>query len=166
MPVHAISLLWGILALGPPVQRPSPSPVESASVEPAPVEPALPEPEQLPRYDAPVVVEPPAPSKPTVDGEIVATVAIGSVLLSGGTVMTLMTLLEWKSDSSITFIFHPDLPPILIGVGAVFIATGATLIGVGAVKHRRWKNSQNNGTARVQLQPTIGFGQLGVVGRF
>jgi hypothetical protein len=40
-------------------------------------------------------------------------------------------------------------------------------VSVGAVKHKRWKASlKQPGTARVQWQPVIGLGNIGVLGRF
>src|SRR5689334_17432181 len=123
------AILLTILALGPPA------------------------PGKLPRYDAPIAVAQPAPSKPSFDSRIPLLISTGSVLLTGGAIVTLLTSLEWKS--SLTFGFESEVPLFSIGFGVACIATGAALIGGGVSRHKRWKASQK-ATARVQLQPMIG----------
>ena len=75
---RAISISLVCLLLGWARPAAAGPPAESAPAEPAS------EPEELPPYDAPIVVEEPAETKPSVDGEIPVMIAIGSVLLGGG----------------------------------------------------------------------------------
>jgi hypothetical protein len=168
---RSISISLVCLVLGWARPATAGPPAESAPAEPAPVptlvEPAS-EPEELPRYDVPIVVEEPAEAKPSVDGEIPVMIAVGSVLLGGGIIGGVTTVVEWQSEYStnLTFLLNPELPPILLGVCLTGVVTGATLVGVGIAKHERWKASLKRGTARVQLRPTFGFAQIGVAGRF
>ena len=189
----AISALCGCLVLGwavpvaagegPPVQRPSsraeqvPEPVEPAPVvetapvvEPAPVEPAVPPPPSaaLPDYRTPVVVDVPAAvvEKPR-DRPSEAMIVIGSLLVCGGTLMGVFALLEWQ-DQQIVPPWDPGkrrLPAALGGAGISVGMIGATVLGLGIARDKRWKSSLKK-TQAVQVQPTLGFGQIGVVGRF
>jgi hypothetical protein len=190
---RSIPVLCVCLALGwaspavasegpPPVQRPGqakpmvePAPVEPAPVEPAPVMPVPTEPapvsnlpapvvSELPRYDTPIVREQPlTPIKPR-DPRSEKLIIAGSVLFCAGFPVTTLAALEL---ASFDYSFGPShWKKVVLGVGLTSIATGATLLGVGITRHKRWKKSLADGPARVQVQPTIGFGQLGVAGRF
>jgi hypothetical protein len=164
---------------GPPVQRPGapavePGPVVEAApveaapvVEPATVAPAPAPPEsQLPRYDVPIVVEP-STTKPR-DPRSEKLIAAGSVLFCAGFPVTALSGIMLYDDSqwSASWERRSPWPPFGVAVGLAVITTGATLLGVGVTRHKRWKRSLAGGPARVQLQPTIGFAQLGVAGRF
>jgi hypothetical protein len=171
---RSIVLVCGGLALGwavpvsasPPVQRPGQSSVELAPVEPAPVEPAPVEP-ALPRYDVPIVVDEPPPPKPR-DRRSEKLIIAGSVLFCAGFPVTTLSGLMLHDELMWRSSWNPisPLPPFGTALGLAAIVTGATLLGVGVTRHKRWKQSLAGGPARVQLQPTIGFGQLGLVGRF
>lgn len=179
---------WGLPVYaneGPPVQRPgqpaAPVPVEPAvdqpaPVEPAPVEPALVAPalvvpasieSELPHYDVPIVVDEPSPSKPR-DRPSEKLIAAGSVLFCAGFPVTILSGVMWYEESLWRASWQPrsPWPRVGTGLGLVVIATGATLLGVGVTRHKRWKKRLGSEPARVQLQPTVGFGQLGVAGRF
>lgn len=178
---------------GPPVQRPGqakPAPVEPAVVEAAPVEaapveaapvelalvepapapipppPFRPEPSgSLPRYDTPVALaQPPVPIKKPHDPKSDRMIVAGSVLFCAGFPVTTLGAIELLSFD---YSFGPShWKKVVLGVGLASIVTGATLLGFGIARHKRWKKSLAGGPARVQVQPTIGFGQLGVAGRF
>jgi hypothetical protein len=187
---RSISLLWGCLALGwsvpvsasegPAVQRPS----QSAVVEPSPVEPPpipvtpapVPPPpfipasikSELPSYVVPVVVDDePAPIQRPRDPQSETMIIAGSVLFCAGFPVTMLSALKLHEELVLGFSWQPhlQLSKVGLGVGLAFIATGATLLGAGVTRHKRWKKSLG-GPARVQLQPMIGFTQIGIVGRF
>lgn len=178
---------------GPPVQRPSetaapvslePAPVESppVAVEPPPVSveaaPAETAPVEsvpvavetelggLPNYqEAPIVLDEP-PERPR-DRPSENMVISGSVLFGAGVMISLGSIAVYLSSIDFLIGNPPGPLPVMLGsVGVTSFITGATLLGVGVTRHQRWKKSLGSGPARVQLQPTVGFGQIGVAGRF
>jgi hypothetical protein len=168
---------------GPPVQRPGqakpvvePAPPVEAVVEPAPVMPVPTEPAPvsivpapavsgLPRYDTPIVRERPlTPIEKPRDPRSEKLIIAGSVVFCAGFPVTILGTIELMSFD---YSFGPShWKKVVLGVGLASIVTGATLLGFGITRHKRWKQSLAGGPARVQVQPTIGVGQLGVVGRF
>lgn len=106
------------------------------------------------------------PKRPR-DSESEAMMAAGSVVLSVGAVLTVVGGGSWYANATAPYL-HVELdliPPTEILCGLVLGTIGATFLGAGVKRHKRWK-ANLAGPARVQLQPMIGFTQIGVVGRF
>lgn len=169
---------------GPPVQRPRSRPAEVAPVEPevAPVEldlfadepaimgPPAPPGGQLPTYHKPIAADAlPEPERPR-DRRSDNMILSGGVLFSAGVIVTMVGGVRWYENTTYYYFpgdepeFDPK-PAIISGIGVATLVTGATLLGVGIARHKRWKKGALE-TARLRLQPVVGIGQLGVVGRF
>jgi hypothetical protein len=86
-------------------------------------------------------------------------IATGSMVLTLGGIVTAVGFATWADKPWV----YPRRPATEIGVGLAFATLGATLLGVGVKQRKRWKASLHD---RVQLQPMVGFAQLGVAGRF
>lgn len=152
-----LSLIWATPALAGDGQ-PTPIPPKPTMV-------------QLPSDDDPIAANALPKPERRRDRRSDSMVIVGSLLLGSGATVGLVGARLWRARSLRSFLFEdPRLPPelpIMTGIGLASAVTGAVLLGVGVARHVRWKKANlEMGTARVRLQPTIGFGEIGIVGRF
>jgi hypothetical protein len=124
-------------------------------------------------WAVPVAASPPAASstsKPPRDRTSDALMATGGTVLCIGVVAQLVGFASWYHNATAyedQLVFEPNLVPgVEIGIGLAFSIIGGAFLGVGIKHQQRWEARLANGTVRLQLRPTLGFGQVGLVGRF
>lgn len=99
--------------------------------------------------------------------------APGSVLLVGGTYLTIGGALGWQDIMQFRKEYALPAPATPFGIGIAAFVAGATLLGIGAARSRqftKWRRATSGPTASLRLTPSFGplrgGAQLGLAGRF
>lgn len=102
-----------------------------------------------------------------------AFVAPASVLLVGGTFLTIGGVLGWQDIMQLPKQYALPAPATPFGIGIAAFVAGATLMGIGAARSgqfTKWRRATSGPTASLRLTPSFGpirgGAQLGLAGRF